>query len=58
MTEDEEERRSRWLTDYIAGRVTVPGQRVLSREEADAGLNLLRKSLRLPIAGEAGEDAA
>jgi hypothetical protein len=48
MTQDEEEQRSRWLTDYIAGRVTVPGQRVLSREEADAALALLRASLKLP----------
>ncbi len=47
MTEEDDEKRVRWLSDYVAGRVGVPAQRRLTREEADKALANLRMSLGL-----------
>ncbi len=52
--EEEDEKRRRWLSDYVAGRVAVPGQRQLTREEADKALASLRMGFGLPPEDGAG----
>ncbi len=56
MTDDEDEKRRRWLSDYVAGRVAVPAQRRLTREEADKALASLRMSLGLSSERGADDD--